>query len=127
MSDPSPHRGAFRFPAEMRVRCRHDFDDAFRHGFRASDDRLTVWARLNGLPHSRLGIVVGRKYGGAVQRNRLKRLLREAFRLNRARLPAGMDLICAPRAGRRISLAELVESLTRLAAKLEVQLARRGG
>jgi ribonuclease P protein component len=112
----------------MRLRCRSDFQNAFRKGLRASDARLTIWADRNGLPYSRLGIVVGRKYGGAVQRNRIKRLLREAFRLNRERLPAGVDLVCAPRAGGTggtRSLAEITTSLIRLATRLESQLSKR--
>jgi ribonuclease P protein component len=126
MADSPVQRRAFRFSAEMRLRCRDDFQQAFRSGVRASDRRLTVWADHNGLTHSRLGIVVGRRYGGAVQRNRFKRLLREAFRLNRERLPVGLDFVCAPRGGGSSSLAEIAQSLTRLATRLETQLARRG-
>jgi ribonuclease P protein component len=42
---------------------------------------------------TRLGITVTRKIGNAVARNRIKRLVREVFRLNRARLPEGLDLV----------------------------------
>lgn len=126
MPDSPVQRPPYRFPPQLRLRLRRDFQNAFRGGVRASDGPLTVWAYRNGLPYSRLGIVVGRTYGGAVQRNRIKRLLREAFRLHRGRLPGGMDLICAPRAGSSGSFHELAESLVRLATRLEAQLARRG-
>jgi len=59
-----------------------------------------------------------------VRRNRIKRLLREAFRLSQHRLPADLTLFCVPRAGADITLEECVESLTRLAARLERRLRR---
>jgi ribonuclease P protein component len=125
MTDSEEQARPLGFFPRLRVRCKVDFQNAFKVGVRAADDRLTVWATRNGLGFSRLGIVVGRKYGGAVQRNRIKRLLREAFRVHRNRLPAGMDFICAPRAGWASSLDELAESLARLGARLAVQLGRR--
>jgi ribonuclease P protein component len=47
----------------------------------------------------RLGLVVGRRIGGAVQRNRVKRLCRECFRTSPGLLPLGVDLIVIARAG----------------------------
>jgi ribonuclease P protein component len=58
---------------------------------------LIIYVRENGLPHSRTGFSVSRKYGGAVQRNRLRRLLREAYRLEKAGLPVGIDIVVIPR------------------------------
>ncbi|NIS61776.1 MAG: ribonuclease P protein component [Proteobacteria bacterium] len=49
--------------------------------------------RKNDKDSKRLGLVVGRKVGGAVARNRIKRLLREFFRLNKERMPESSDLI----------------------------------
>ncbi|NBC10277.1 MAG: ribonuclease P protein component [Planctomycetes bacterium] len=54
---------------------------------------LSVLAMPNGLDHLRLGLTVSRRVGNAVTRNRIKRRLREAFRLGRADWPTGLDLV----------------------------------
>ena len=89
-----------------------------REGRRGGDRRLLLWVLPNGRPYCRLGLVVGRRPGNAVQRNRLKRLLREAFRLARAELPPGLDIACAPRAGEALDLAGARESLVRVTRRL---------
>lgn len=125
MSDAAadtPARRRFGLSRALRVRRQSDFQRAMRGGLRAGDARLVVTARRNGLPHTRLGLAVGRRYGSAVHRNRAKRLLREAFRLIRRELPAGLDLICTPRAGARLTLAKCRESLRQLAARLDRRL-----
>lgn len=115
--------GERRFPRPCRVRRPADFRQAYAGRCSASDHRLVVIGRENGLPHCRLGLSVSRKVGGAVSRNRWKRLLREAFRLSRHHLPAGVDLIVIPRLGVPPELAGLMESLPRLAARVEKRLA----
>lgn len=115
--DASPAR-RHRFPKTHRVLRKVDFERALRDGRRGTDARLTMWVHPNKLPHPRLGLIVGRRHGGAVQRNRIKRLLREAFRLRQYDLPAGYDLVCTPRVGVRLELSACVQSLTQLAARL---------
>ena len=69
---------------------------------------MTLRILPNGLGHSRLGIVVGRRHGNAVRRNRMKRLLREAFRLNRGMLSVPCDVVIVPRtAWRELFLGEI--------------------
>lgn len=118
--DASPAR-RHRFPKTHRVLRKADFERAMRAGRRGTNALLSMWVHPNGLPHPRLGLIVGRRHGGAVQRNRLKRLLREAFRLSQHDLPAGYDLICTPRVGVRLELSACAASLTRLAARLAAQ------
>jgi ribonuclease P protein component len=113
----------FGFPRHMRMARRADFDRAMQEGAHGVDARLTMWLIANGLTHPRLGLVVGRRHGNAPRRNRIKRLLREAFRLAQHELPAGYDLVCAPRVGGELTLAGGRESLVRLAKRL----APRGG
>ena len=84
---------------------------------------LVVHAIANGLNHARLGISVPRKITRrAVVRNRLKRLVREAFRLNKAALPRGVDLIVVPRQS-KLSATTISSSLRVLAP----DAARRAG
>lgn len=106
-----------RFPPQCRVRRTAEFRRAYQRRNSAADDRIVVFAHPNGLPHPRLGVSVSRRVGGAVLRNRWKRLVREAFRLTRPELPDGIDLIVVPRPNVEPALAALMESLPRLAAR----------
>ena len=113
-----PPAKEFSLPRCVRLRERRCFERLFREGQRVGDHQLTVWGLPNGLRDCRLGVVVGRKHGGAVQRNRLKRVIREAFRLSRAQLPPGLDIACVPRVGAQVELAAVAKSLERLTARL---------
>lgn len=111
-----------RFLAAYRIRRNGDFQRAYRRRCTAGDGRVLVFGFANGLAHPRLGLSVSRKVGNAVVRNRWKRLLREAFRLARQQLPAGLDLVIIPRQGVTPELVSLEESLHRLARRLAHRL-----
>jgi ribonuclease P protein component len=86
-----------RFPAALRVKRGEDFDRAYAARRRRDFGAIVVYACPNGLPVTRLGLSVSRKVGGAVARNRVKRLVREAFRTSAAALPPGLDLVVVAR------------------------------
>ncbi len=117
------------FPPELRIRRGSEFDAVFGEGASASDGLLVVHALPNSGPEPRLGLAVGKALGGAVARNRVKRLLREAFRLRRADLPPGHDLVVVPRAdpAEPWSLAACERSLVALAAAAAERRARGAG
>src|SRR5688572_393965 len=78
----------------------------------------TPWLRVHYHPNaegrSRLGLVVSRRVGKAVLRNRVKRILREVFRRNKSRLPAPLDVVLVPQKEPRTH-AEYLEAFLRFA------------
>ena len=81
------------FGKHVRIRKRRDFLTVYQQGVRSYSEYFTVIASRNQTGISRLGITVSKKVGNAVQRNRIKRLIREYFRLNRSRLSTPQDIV----------------------------------
>jgi ribonuclease P protein component len=122
MSGPDGRSFAFR-PAE-HLRRPSEFRRVYERRRSASDGWLIVYGCENGLSFLRLGLSVSRKFGAATQRNRLRRLYREAFRLTRHEMPGGLDLVLIPRTPEAPSLEELKRSLPRLVGQIARRLAK---
>jgi ribonuclease P protein component len=82
-----------------RLHLKNDFQEIIQGGKRIQGPCLVLWYKpaSSGEQTQRMGLVVSKKLGSAVVRNRAKRLLREAFRLNREKLASGVDYIFSPR------------------------------
>lgn len=80
----------------------------------AADDHLVVNVTANTLGYTRLGITVPKRVGNAPLRNRWKRLVREAFRLQKKQLPLGLDMVVRPRKGAKPDFARIQQSLLKL-------------
>ena len=105
-----------RFPPQLRLKTPADFDAVFTRRASAGNGWLVVYAAKSSLDVCRMGLVVSKKkIGNAVQRNRWKRRLREAFRLNREKLPRGFDFVVLPQSKKHPSFDELENGLVQLA------------
>jgi len=91
-----------RFPPSLRVRSRSDYLAIQRTGRKVRGRCFTLLTLRNDLPFSRFGLTVSKKIGKAVDRNRIKRKIREIQRLCRHRILPGYDIVLI---ARRESLA----------------------
>lgn len=107
-----------RFQSRRRIRTGPEFHAVFQARTSVADGLIVVYGLENDAGFSRLGLSVSRKVGGAVTRNRWKRVLREAFRLNVEQMPPGLDYVIVPRAVPPPSMPEAAESLVRLSGDL---------
>jgi ribonuclease P protein component len=120
----SAKSGRLTLPARLRLRHKGDFDAAYARGRRISDGLFSVTARMNEAGVPRLGLAVAVKAaGGAVARNRLRRIIRESFRLHQRALPAVDVVVSARPAARAASAAQLRASLAALWQKVGEQCA----
>lgn len=99
----------------------HIFRRLYRKGNTAADSRLAIYVRRNGRPGNRLGLTVSTKVGHAVVRNRLRRRLREIYRLHEHQLVRGVDLVVVARVRAGSSYYRQLEvSFVRLCRKLNL-------
>lgn len=87
----------FRFTKAEHLTLQKEFERVFQEGTVFKDAKVVLYVAGNRLPYSRLGLVVSKKVGNAVRRNRAKRLLREVYRLNKHLLAVHIDIIAIPR------------------------------
>ena len=73
------------------------FSRCYKKGLRVSGPGVTAYCFRTGRPYNSFGITAGKKVGGAVSRNRAKRILRAAYRKNELLLPIGYDIVIVAR------------------------------
>jgi ribonuclease P protein component len=105
-----PNSRPLRFGAELRLRSKLQFDAIYASGRRIDDRFFGLRVKPNGLAHPRLGLAVAVKTAGsAVARNRLRRQVRESFRLAQHELPA-VDIVVAAKIPAREALASTLRA-----------------
>lgn len=114
------------FGKEKRLLRTAQFDQVFAGKCSAADGILIVYIAENAGLGPRIGLVVSKKVGNAVRRNRWKRRLREAFRIQQSRLPENCDLVVIPRAAVEPPLERLCRSLVETAKRARKKLRQRG-
>lgn len=115
----------YAFPKSMHLRSPREFDAVYSNKTRDSRGPVTVYALPNALGHPRIGFSVSRKVGNAVRRNRIRRLMREAFRLMQHDVPAAYDLVIVVRPHEPLRLADYRQLLEAAVARLHKTWERR--
>ncbi len=87
----------YKFTKEERLRKTNEFRHVFENGKVFKDKNFVAHLLLNNRQNSRIGIIVRKKIGNAVKRNRTKRLFRDAFRTEKHTLTSDIDIIIIPR------------------------------
>lgn len=127
---PGPQTvGHLAFPRAHRLVRRQDFLECYERGRRYHASGFLLFARPRSLTDDpwRLGLAVSKKVGCAVVRNRVKRVLREFFRLHGQDVPPGIDIVAVPKKNldaTALTLARTIVELRPLLARLRTDLAR---
>jgi ribonuclease P protein component len=118
--NPAASSASKRFPKSHRLLKHADFDRVYKQGRRQFAQHMTVFylARATDNEGLRVGFTVSKALGGAVQRNRMKRRLREAVRLNGVQRNLAADIVINPK--RSLLTAEFPELQSEVAKAFEV-------
>jgi ribonuclease P protein component len=123
MPEPAKRYG---LPSSRRLHGSLAFAAVFDAKVKKTLGPLAVYAKPSGLPHPRLGLSVSRRVGIAVARSRIKRLIREAFRLSQHDWPRGYDVVVVVRPHKPATLAEYQRLLFSAVRSLHLEWERRG-
>ena len=111
----------------VTMKRNHEFQRLYRRGKSAASPYLALYCRKGRRGENRLGFTVGKKVGGAVQRNRVRRRLREIYRLHEDELVPGYDIVVVARVKSVYArYAQLEKSFLSLADKLGLRKKAEG-
>ena len=107
------------FSQSVKGSVRVGISKVYGSGLYVADDMLVInGVRRPGAP-TRLGLSISKKVGNAVQRNRWKRLIRDAFRCCRCQLPTGWDCVVRPKRGAKPDRSQIERSLVSLVRRMQ--------
>lgn len=115
----------YRYTRAHRLGADKDYQSVFDNKLRQNVGPLSVLAKPNALEHHRLGLTVSRRVGHAVKRHRIKRLLREAFRLNHHAWPGRYDLVAIVHPHQPLSVVEYAECFAKAIDRLHAIALKR--
>ena len=122
MIDGRAHPQRLTLPAQRRLRRKPDFEAVYARGRRMGNGFFGVTARVNDEGRPRLGLAVASKMaGGSVERNRIRRVVRESFRLHQHELPAVDIVVSARPRARGAANRELRAQIEELWRKVQEQ------
>lgn len=107
-----------QFPKSRRLRSRDEFRRIKKYGKRITGRTVIFDVLTEKFPYRLLGVTASKRFGNAVARNRFKRLIREAFRLQQYLLPPGLIINVSPRTNESMpTFQEILEDFTLLYVK----------
>jgi ribonuclease P protein component len=107
-----------QFPKSRRLRSRDEFRRVKKYGKRITGRTVIFDVLTEKFPYRLLGVTASKRFGNAVARNRFKRLIREAFRLQQYLLPAGLIINVSPRTNDSMpTFQEILEDFSLLYVK----------
>jgi ribonuclease P protein component len=125
VDEPAERLGA-KFPRAARLLKHADFNRVYRQGYRHFSSHMTVFYLRQADGGARIGFTVGRVLGGAVERNRIRRRLREAVRRRRSGLKVAVNVVINPKKSvLTVGFPVLLEEVGRAFETIEKKLAEK--
>ena len=109
------------------IKKNHEFRRLYSKGKSAAAPSVVVYCRRNGRNTNRIGITVSNKIGKAVQRNKIRRRIREIYRLNEERFKRGFDIVVVARVRSRYAdYRELEQAILNAGSRLGILTLEKG-